>query len=63
MARLERASDRIVERLNGIDSRLATIEVRLEQLFDRTDRKFLWVMGLVLVSILLSLIQRFVPNG
>ena len=74
MARLEGAYEQIRDRLNGIDLRLASIEARIDatrdmllarmdERFAAMDQKFLWVMGLVLVSILLPLIQRFIPHG
>ena len=63
MARLEGAYEQISERLTGIDLRLAAIETRIDQRFAAMDQKFLWVIGLVLVSILLPLVQRFVPHG
>ncbi len=73
MAHLEGAYQQVSQRLNGIDLRLAGIEARIDStrdmlvgridsLRDSVDRKFLWVMGLVLVSILLPLIQRFVSR-
>jgi hypothetical protein len=63
MARLEGAYEQISERLNGIDSRLAAIETRIDQRFVAMDQKFLWVIGLVLVSIILPFVERFVPHG
>ena len=70
MARLEGAYEQIGDRLNGIDqrlngidSRLVAIEARIDRRFDAMDQKFLWVIGLVLVSILLPIAQRFVPHG
>lgn len=63
MARLEGAYEQISERLNGIDSRLAAIETRIDQRFAAMDQKFLWVIGLVLVCILLPLVQHFVPHA
>jgi hypothetical protein len=63
MARLEGAYEQISERLNGIDSRLAAIETRIDQRFAAMDQKFLWVIGLVLVSIILPFVERFVPHG
>jgi hypothetical protein len=59
MARLEGAYEQISDRLNGIDLRLAGIKARIDHL----DQKFLWVIGLVLISIILPLVQRFVPHG
>ena len=74
MAHLEGAYEQVSQRLNGIDLRLATLEQKLDGTRDmllgrsdsleaRMDRKFLWVIGLVLVSILLPLVQRFVSHG
>jgi hypothetical protein len=63
IAHLEGAYEQVSQRLNGIDQRLAALEQRLDSLRNSMDQKFLWVMGLVLVSILLPLVQRFVPHG
>jgi hypothetical protein len=63
MAHLEGAYEQVSQRLNGIDQRLAGLEQRLDSLRSSVDQKFLWVIGLVLVSILLPLVQRFVPHG
>ena len=74
MARLEGAYEQISDRLNGIDLRLASIEARIDatrdmllarmdERFAAVDQKFLWLMGLVVVSILLPLIQRLFPHG
>jgi hypothetical protein len=63
MARLEGAYEQICDRLNGIDQRLFGLQQRFDSLRSSMDRKFLWVMGLVLVSILLPLVQRYVPHG
>lgn len=63
MSRLEGAYEQISDRLNGIDRRLDGLEQRIDSLRGSIDQKFLWVIGLVLVSILLPLVQRFVPHG
>ena len=60
MARLEAAYEQISDRLNGIDRRLDGLEQRVDSLRSSMDQKFLWVIGLVLVSILLPFIQRLV---
>ncbi len=73
MARLEGAYEQIRDCLNGIDLRLISIEQRLDATCDMLltridspqasmDRKFLWLMGLVMVSIILPLVGRFVPR-
>jgi hypothetical protein len=74
MAHLEGAYEQVSQRLNGIDLRLAAIEARIDSTRDMVlarfdslqasvDRKFIWLTGLVLVSILLPLVQRFVTHG
>lgn len=63
MSRLEGAYEQISERLNGIDGRLDGLEQRIDSLRSSMDQKFLWVIGLVLVSILLPLVQRLVAHG
>lgn len=63
IAHLEGAYEQVSHRLNGIEQRLVALEQRIDSLRNSMDQKFLWVMGLVLVSILSPLIQRFVPHG
>ena len=63
MAHLEGAYEQVSQRLNGIDQRLLGLEQRMDSLRGNMDQKFLWVIGLVLVSILLPLVQRFVSHG
>jgi len=69
MAHLEGAYEQVSQRLNGIDRRLENLEQKVDATrdmllarIDHLDQKFLWVIGLVLVSILLPLVQRFVPH-
>lgn len=74
MAHLEGAYEQVSQRLNGIDLRLAGIETRIDSTRDMllarfeslqasVDRNFIWLTGLVIVSILLPLVQRYVPHG
>ncbi len=51
------------ERFAAVDLRFASFDERFISLEKRLDQKFLWVIGLVLISILLPLVQRFVPHG
>ncbi|HEV2261490.1 MAG TPA: hypothetical protein VGR69_04290 [Candidatus Rubrimentiphilum sp.] len=70
MAHLEGAYEQVSQRLNGIDRRLENLEQKVDATrdmllvrIDHLDQKFLWVIGLVLVSILLPLVQRFAAHG
>jgi tetrahydromethanopterin S-methyltransferase subunit G len=70
MAHLEGAYEQVSQRLNGIDRRLENLEQKVDATrdmllarIDHLDQKFLWVIGLVLVSILLPLVQRFVSHA
>jgi hypothetical protein len=70
MAHLEGAYEQVSQRLTGIDRRLENLEQKVDATrdmllarIDHLDQKFLWVIGLVLVSILLPLVQRFAPLG
>jgi hypothetical protein len=49
--------------LAHMNDRFAAVDQRFMSEEKRFDQKFLWVMGLVIVSILLPLVQRFVPHG
>jgi hypothetical protein len=69
-AHLEGAYEQVSQRLNGIDRRLENLEQKvgatrdmLLTRIDHLDQKFLWLIGLVLVSILLPLVQRVIPHG
>ena len=65
MARLEGAYEQISKRLDGIEQRLDSGFTRFDTAFARleqkVDRQFLWVIGLLVVSILLPLSGR-VPH-
>lgn len=52
MARLEGAYEQIDKRLGSIDSRLLSLEQKL-------DRQFLWMLGLLIVAILAPLASHF----
>ena len=72
MAHLEGAYEQISDRLNGIDGRLAQIDSRFHQIDSRfhqidrkidtldakMDRRFMWIIGLLVVSIILPFIAR-----
>jgi hypothetical protein len=73
MAHLEGAYEQVSQRLDGMDRRLDGIDRRLdsmEQRFDKRfvsleqkiDRHFLWVVGLIVVSIVLPLARGFVAH-
>jgi hypothetical protein len=52
---LEGAYEQVSHRLNSIEQRLAAIEQKI-------DKQFLWLVGLILVSIALPLAGRFLPR-
>jgi len=55
MAHLEGAYDQMSLRLKSIDDRLGRVEQKI-------DRQFLWLVGLILLSILLPLARGFLPS-
>jgi hypothetical protein len=66
LAHLEGAFDQIVDRLNSVDRRFDSVERRLDDLarrFDglvsRMDKQFMWLMGIMIVSILLPVVEHF----
>jgi len=50
------------ERFAAVDLRFASFDQRFISLERHLDQKFLWVIGLVLVSIILPFVERFVPH-
>ena len=55
MAHLEGAYEQIDKRLGSIENRMASLEQKL-------DRQFLWILGLLIVSILLPIASRGVAH-
>ena len=51
IAHLEGAYEQIDKRLGSIEGRMASLEQKL-------DRRFLWILGLLIVSILLPIATR-----
>jgi tetrahydromethanopterin S-methyltransferase subunit G len=66
MAHLEGAYEQVSKRLDGIDRRLDSIEQRMDKRFSslegKIDRQFLWVVGLLVVSIILPIADRFATH-
>ena len=71
MAHLEGAYEQINHRLGTVEQRLASLETKVNSGFDRVDQRFgrleqsvdqrfMWTIGLIVVSILLPIVQRFV---
>jgi len=58
--------EQINHRLGAIEQRLAALESRVDtgfvQLESRVDQRFMWMMGLLIVSIVLPIAQRFLPH-
>ena len=54
-ARLEGAYEQIDKRLGSIENRMASLEQKL-------DRHFLWILGLLIVSILLPFASRVIGH-
>jgi hypothetical protein len=55
IAHLEGAYEQIDKRLGSIESRMASLEQKL-------DRYFLWILGLLIVSIFLPIASRVVAR-
>jgi len=55
IAHLEGAYEQIDKRLGSIENRMASLEQKL-------DRQFLWILGLLIVSILLPIASRGVAH-
>ena len=71
MARLEGAYEQINHRLGTVEQRLGSLEAKVDsgfarvddrfsQIEQRVDQRFMWTIGLIIVSILLPIVQRFV---
>jgi predicted nuclease with TOPRIM domain len=72
IARLEGGYEQINERLGTIEGRLTQLEQRLDRMASelrsemgdlrkQMNTQFYWIVGLILVSILIPLIQRYGP--
>ncbi|HEX9244709.1 MAG TPA: hypothetical protein VGA35_00990 [bacterium] len=55
IAHMEGAYEQIDKRLGSIENRMASLEQKL-------DRQFLWILGLLIVSILLPIASRGVAH-
>jgi len=70
LGRLEMKVDNLAERvdakIDGLPARfegqLDSFRAEMERRFSAVDQKFLWVIGLIVVSILIPLIQRFLGH-
>ncbi|MBV8639007.1 MAG: hypothetical protein JO322_13065 [Candidatus Eremiobacteraeota bacterium] len=73
MAHLEGAYEQINHRLGTVEQRLAALEVRVDtgfarvdecftRLESRFDQRFMWIIGVLVVSILLTIVERFVAH-
>ena len=71
MAHLEGAYEQINHRLGTVEQRLGSLEAKVDsgfarvddrfsQIEQRVDQRFMWTIGLIIVSILLPIVQRFV---
>ena len=64
MARLEGAFEQIDKRLGRLEDHVERgfnrVDARFERLEQKIDRQFLWVVGLLVVSILLPISQRLI---
>ena len=58
--------DSMDRRLDGMDRRLDSIERGMDQRFtsldQKIDKQFLWVVGLIVISIILPMAERFIPH-
>jgi tetrahydromethanopterin S-methyltransferase subunit G len=63
MAHLEGAFEQVSKRLDSIDRRLDGVEQRMDKRFTslegKIDRQFFWLLGLLIVSIILPIADRF----
>jgi tetrahydromethanopterin S-methyltransferase subunit G len=59
IAHLEGAYEQIDKRLDSMEHRMDSIDYRLTSLDQKLDRYFLWMLGLLVVSILLPMASRF----
>lgn len=66
MAHLEGAYEQVSKCLDGIDRRLDGLEQRMDKGFTslegKIDRQLFWILGLLVVSILLPIADRFVTH-
>jgi septal ring factor EnvC (AmiA/AmiB activator) len=73
LAHLEGAYDQISDRLNSIDRRFDGVERKLDDLsrriesirdalVARMDRQFLWLLGVMILSIILPLVGRLIAR-
>ena len=66
MAHLEGAYEQISDRLNGVEHRMergfAAIDQRFIAIEQKIDKHFLWLVGLILVSIILPMVGRYAPH-
>lgn len=68
---MEGAYDQITHRLGNVEQRLGSIEHKIDSVrdvllaemsrrFDKSDQKFNFIYGLIVVSIIIPLIERFI---
>jgi len=62
IAHLEGAYEQINHRLGTVEQRLLGVENKLDDFRTQADQKFLWVIGLIVVSILIPFAERFVTR-
>ena len=67
IANLEGTVEQIGQRLNSIEARFTNVERKIDVVEERLsgrieqlDRRFTWMMGLLVVSIVLPVAERFV---
>jgi hypothetical protein len=62
IARLEGAYEQIDKRLGSIDGRMASLEHRMTALEQKTDHHFLWLLGVLVVSVILPIASHFAAH-
>lgn len=63
---IDQRLDGVDRRIEGVERKIDTLREHMDRRFEnlerRLDQKFLWVIGLVLVSMILPVVERAVPH-
>lgn len=61
-SRMDAGFAQVDNRFAQVDARFAQIDQRFGRIEQRMDQSFMWLLGLLVVSILLPIVQRFVVH-